>query len=195
MPCVVSRGSQEPGSSASVLTAMAHPVRRRLVDLLHIEDAATVSKLAELTGQAVGNVSHHLKVLARAGLVEEVPELAKDRREHWWRLTRQTISWSALDAGEDTAAAAVGAAAEAINLDRQLDLLRAWMRTREEYGEEWQRAAVATDAWMSLSAEELVELEKEVGEVLRRWSQRETPDDGAERERVFAFARGFPAKP
>jgi hypothetical protein len=32
-------------------------------------------------------------------------------------------------------------------------------------------------------------------DVLMRWSQREVPDDGVERESVFVFARGFPAQP
>jgi hypothetical protein len=28
-----------------------------------------------------------------------------------------------------------------------------------------------------------------------RWSRREIPDDGVEREPVFVFSRGFPAQP
>ena len=32
-------------------------------------------------------------------------------------------------------------------------------------------------------------------DVLMRWSRREVPDDGQEREPVYVFARGFPAQP
>ena len=39
-------------------------------------------------GSAVGNVSHHVRVLADAGLLVEARELARDRRERWW-------AWSA----------------------------------------------------------------------------------------------------
>jgi DNA-binding MarR family transcriptional regulator len=53
--------------------------------LLRVHGPSTASAIAERTGQAVGNVSHHLKVLAVGDLIEKAPELAKDRRERWWR--------------------------------------------------------------------------------------------------------------
>ena len=68
-----------------VLRAVAHPLRRRLLDVLRVDGPQTASLLAEHTGEAVGNVSHHVRVLQRAGLVEAAPELARDRRERWWR--------------------------------------------------------------------------------------------------------------
>ncbi|WP_370933755.1 ArsR/SmtB family transcription factor [Amycolatopsis sp. cg13] len=61
---------------SQVLAAMSHPLRRRLLDMLKPDGPANAS---EKTGQAVGNVSHHLKVLSGAGLVIEAPELARDR--------------------------------------------------------------------------------------------------------------------
>jgi hypothetical protein len=48
---------------------------------------------------------------------------------------------------------------------------------------------------LRLSQDELRELSNEVNRLLRRWRRREIPDDGAERESVFVFARGFPARP
>ena len=71
---------------AAPLAALAHPFRARMMDALKVDGPSTASMLAARTGQAVGNASHHLKVLAAAGLVEEAPELARDRRERWWRL-------------------------------------------------------------------------------------------------------------
>jgi DNA-binding transcriptional ArsR family regulator len=65
-----------------VLAAMAHPLRRRLLSLLKLDGPSTASVLAQRTGQAVGNISHHLHTLAAADLIEEAPELARDRREH-----------------------------------------------------------------------------------------------------------------
>src|SRR6201996_4811964 len=81
-------------TDSRVLAAYSHPLRRRLLDALSVDDAATASMLAEATGQAVGNVSHHLKVLASAQLIEEAPELARDRRERWWRRTSRGLRWS-----------------------------------------------------------------------------------------------------
>ena len=64
---------------AAPLAALAHPFRSRIMDALKVDGPSTASMLASRTGQAVGNASHHLKVLAEAGLVEEAPELARDR--------------------------------------------------------------------------------------------------------------------
>jgi DNA-binding transcriptional ArsR family regulator len=73
-------------AEARVLSAMSHPVRRRLLQVLTEHGPSTASQLAARTGQAVANVSHHVRVLASCRLVEEAPELARDRRERWWRL-------------------------------------------------------------------------------------------------------------
>ena len=64
---------------AAVLKAIAHPLRRRLLDVLRVDGPSMPSVLARATGQAVANVSHHLRVLAEAGLIEEAPELARNR--------------------------------------------------------------------------------------------------------------------
>src|SRR5215217_6651408 len=138
-----------------VLTALAHPLRRRLLDLLKVEGPATVSVLAARTGQAVGNVSHHLRVLGAAGLIVDAPELARNRRERWWRRIPEPLRWSTLDAGDDPVALAVATASETINLERQLDLLRGWFRDRDDYDDEWLRAAFSTDDWLRLSPQEL----------------------------------------
>ena len=73
-------------TEAKALSAMANPFRSRMMDALKVDGPSTASMLAQRTGQAVGSASHHLKVLAEAGLVEEAPDLARDRRERWWRL-------------------------------------------------------------------------------------------------------------
>ena len=49
------------------VAASGHPVRRRLLELLGVDGPATACQLAERTGELVGNVSHHLKMLAAPG--------------------------------------------------------------------------------------------------------------------------------
>lgn len=156
---------------------------------------ATVSALAELTDQAVGNVSHHLKVLATATLVEPAPELANDLRERWWRLRNRSISWSPVDFDDDPATAAVEQAATSLNLERQASIVRAWLAKRDGYDADWVRAYFATESWLQLSANELAQLSSEVQAVLKRWSERAVPDDDQLREPVFVFAHGVPAQP
>ena len=180
---------------SKVLAAMAHPLRRRLMDVLKVHGPATVSTLAERTGQAVGNISHHMKVLAAAELVDEAPELASDRRERWWKTRPRTLSWSPRDYEDDPAATAVAEAAQSLNLDHQIALVRAAMAARESYSEDWQAATFSSEAWLRLSAAELAEFAEEMIALVQRWGRRETPDDGQEREPVFVFAHGVPAQP
>src|SRR5258708_13301407 len=106
-----------------VLAAMTHPLRRRLLSILKLDGPSTASALAQRTEQGVGNISHHLHVLAAAGLIEEVPELARDRREHWWRRTAPALQWNFSDFTGDEAAAAVARAAASLNLDYQVDII------------------------------------------------------------------------
>ena len=65
-------------TDAKVIAAMTHPLRQRLLAVLRLDGPSTVGVLAQRLGQAPGNISHHLKALAAAGLVEEVPELARE---------------------------------------------------------------------------------------------------------------------
>ena len=111
---------------SKVLAAASHPLRRRLMDVLKVHGPATASALAARTDQAVANVSHHLKVLAGAGLIVEVPELARDRRERWWGLASRALRWSNSDFAGDPVGEAVASAAASINLERQVALVRAW---------------------------------------------------------------------
>jgi DNA-binding transcriptional ArsR family regulator len=178
---------------AAPLAALAHPFRSRIMDALKVDGPSTASMLAARTGQAVGNASHHLKVLAAAGLVEEAPELARDRRERWWRLVSVATRWSR---HELTDPAAVDAAleAEALALRRQEARVRDWMANADS-DPTWDAVAFATSTWMRLTPAELGELADEVVGLLRRWADRPVPDDGEHREPVYVFSRGFPSQP
>jgi len=54
---------------ASVSRALGHPLRARLVVFLCSRGGASVSELVSYLQRAQPTVSHHLKVLARAGVV------------------------------------------------------------------------------------------------------------------------------
>ncbi|GAA4537378.1 helix-turn-helix domain-containing protein [Amycolatopsis samaneae] len=174
-----------------VLAAMSHPLRRRLLDLLKLDGPATASVLAEKTGQAVGNISHHLKVLATSELVEEAPELARDRRERWWRRVPRGLSWDALDFPGDP----IADAAEFLSLDRETTIARQWLADRESYPVEWQAAWFANETWVRLSAAELDELSTRILTLFREYSDRALPDDGVERRPVFLAARASLGQP
>lgn len=182
-------------TDSRVLAAMAHPLRGRLMDVLRVHGPATASMLAEHTEQAVGNISHHLHTLAAAELIEEAPELAKDRRERWWRLVSAATRWSARDFGGDAAAEAVEMAAASLNLDRQVGFVRAFAAVGQDEHDWWAQGPFSTDSWMKMTDTELAEFAASVIELYRSWSERVIPDDGQERRAVFAFARAVPATP
>jgi DNA-binding transcriptional ArsR family regulator len=182
-------------TDSRVLATMAHPLRRRLLNLLKAEGPSTASLLAERTGQAVGNISHHLRSLAAAGLIEEAPEMARDRREHWWRRTPGPVQWSSADFQGDEASEAIARAAESLNLDTQLGFLRAWAAASEEDKARWPKGPFSVDSWLQLDDGELAQFSAQILALIRRWADREIPDDGRERGPVFVFAHGIPARP
>ena len=147
-------------------------------------------------------MSHHLKVLAQASLVEEVPSLARDRRERWWRVSATSRRWSGTAFGEDPASEAVAEAAESLNLEHQVEKVRAWYAQRDSASREWNDAAFSTDSWLHLTPAELHQLSEELTELLHRWRDRtqpagadRRPAEHAGRRSVFVFARGVPAEP
>ena len=182
-------------TDSRVLAAMAHPTRRRLMDVLKVHGPATVSALSERTGQRVPNVSHHLRVLADVDLVGEVPELARDRRERWWKLLDPSLRWSSEDFAGDAASEAVAQAAQSLEVDRHTSLARAWFAADEEQRAWWADAGFTADKWLRLTPEELTEFGGQVLDLLERWATRLIPDDGQERRPVLAFAYGVPAEP
>ena len=181
-------------TEARVLTAMAHPLRRRLLDVLRVHGPATASMLAERTGQAVGNVSHHMRILAEAGLVEEAPELARDRRERWWRLVSLSTRWSRTDFAGDAGATTAALAVESATLRQQFERAQDWLANSGN-PDAWDKAAFASQSWMNFSAEELTTFTEELLALVQRWRHRDIPDDGAERRPVYVFTRAFPAEP
>ncbi|MGW9195039.1 ArsR/SmtB family transcription factor [Micromonospora chersina] len=180
-------------TDSRVLAALAHPLRRRLMDVLKVYGPCPVGLLAERTGQAPANVSHHLKVLAAADLVVEAPELARDRRERWWRLRAPAVRWSNTEFDADPAARAVADAASSLNLDRHVALVRAWYAAADQAHAAWGDGPFSTDKWLHLTPAELAQLSQEVTDLFARWADR--PDDGQRREPVFLFAHGVPGQP
>ena len=183
------------GTRIDVIAALHHPVRRRLYELLNLEGPATVSTLAERAGERVGNASHHLKVLGEAGLVEEAPELAKDRRETWWRGVPDSVSWSIADVAGDALGETIVSAAEQQNLAHHVAKVQQWYARRGTFDEAWVRAAISNDGWISVTPEELQELSRRIGDLMREFGATPERRSDPARERVFFFAHAVPAEP
>ncbi|WEO77930.1 helix-turn-helix domain-containing protein [Cryobacterium sp. SO2] len=156
-------------TSAKQMRALAHPLRLRILGELRIDGPRTVGALADLVDEASGTLSYHLGKLAEFGFVEEAPELASDRREHWWRAahdaTRITPSTADAPAEERQASAAM--------LHQVADLyaaaLHAAVDAQQVQPREWVDAGTGGDTVAYLTVAELAEASAELDAVLRKW--------------------------
>jgi DNA-binding transcriptional ArsR family regulator len=64
--------------------ALSHPLRQEILGHLGEHEAATATTIAAALDENTGTTSYHLRVLADAGVIEEVAERAHGR-ERWWR--------------------------------------------------------------------------------------------------------------
>ncbi|MGH8879328.1 MAG: ArsR/SmtB family transcription factor, partial [Stackebrandtia sp.] len=66
------------------LKALSSPIRRAILRHLAANGPATSTSIGGALGHNTGTTSYHLRQLAGAGLIAELPERAKGR-ERWWR--------------------------------------------------------------------------------------------------------------
>lgn len=71
--------------TSAMLKAYAHPLRRQMMRLFSRREHLRAADVAADLGVAANSASFHLRVLADAGLIEEAPEHARDRRDRVWK--------------------------------------------------------------------------------------------------------------
>lgn len=74
--------------TTAMLKAYSHPLRRRMLKLLTRQRFLRAADFAAALDVPANNASFHLRVLADAGLIEEAPEQARDRRDRVWTATK-----------------------------------------------------------------------------------------------------------
>lgn len=73
----------------AMLRAFAHPMRQRIIRELSVRNHARAADLAQWLGEPANSLSFHLRTLAKAGLIRELPEKARDKRDRVWELASQ----------------------------------------------------------------------------------------------------------
>jgi DNA-binding transcriptional ArsR family regulator len=185
------------------LKGLTHPLRRQVFRLLAEFGPATVSTLAERTGSDPGRMSYHLRQLASRGFIELAPELARDRRESWWRLAPGAVAFSAEEM-VDADGRAVANTLHDMIVTEEFERLRAFDTSREQWSPEWRAAAETSNSFLRLTPDELHELSDQINKLIRDFRESEgrstdlpagarVPDDG--RESVFLFVHAFPERP
>ncbi|MGZ5400541.1 MAG: winged helix-turn-helix domain-containing protein [Nocardioides sp.] len=75
-----------PVHDPTVLRALAHPVRNRILGELSAQGPLRAADLSQELGVPANQASFHLRQLAKYGLVEEAVGEGRDRRDRVWRL-------------------------------------------------------------------------------------------------------------
>lgn len=184
-------------ADVAAMRAMAHPLRLRIVGSLRIDGPATASVLARRLDTDSGQTSHHLRQLARAGFVEDAPDLGKGPRgrERWWRAAQETTSWDDL--------AELGPEGEQAMQVFQGAVHRVWAQMlsqfraqagRGEWSDTWRDAAASGDYPIRTTPAGLKALNAELQEVIAKHDlgQAQAPTDDA--ETVVVLLHAFPRR-
>lgn len=153
------------GLDPTLLKALAHPLRVRILGALRITGASTASRLAEQLGESSGLTSYHLRTLATAGLVEEDTDRGTGR-DRWWRAAHDISGFQPSDFdGTDAAAAADWLMAE-VDRVREREVAT-WTAEAASWPAEWRDVADRSDYYLMATASELRELLGSVHELVR----------------------------
>lgn len=160
-----------------------------MIDHLQLHGATQVGTLARVLGAQVGSISHHLRMLEKAGVVERVAAPDGDGRASWWQLARKSFTWSTSDF-DSPADALLAREALRANVRHQLDLLQRWHRASAQS----EREGFSTDTLAWATQDELTELNRRLNTLLDQWREGIDREDGQQRMPVFFFAHGFPTE-
>jgi DNA-binding transcriptional ArsR family regulator len=169
----------KPGKTFTVtderaLTALAHPLRLRLLGMLRAEGPATASGLAQRVGESSGVTSYHLRKLADVGLVEEDEERGT-RRERWWRSAHEATNWSNADFLGNPEAHRLTVSMRRELYRWQWRLLEQWLAEEGDWDKAWVDAAGLSDSLLLMTPESLRAMTAEIGAIVRRYRDAPPP--------------------
>lgn len=163
------------------LRAVAHPTRLKLLGALRRVGPLTATQAGERIGESPAGCSFHLRLLAKYGLVEEAG--GGRGRARPWQATSIGHEWASRGPGGEPDEA--HDMLSRVVVDRWFEEARGWVERRAEDTEEWAESAVSEDQLLYLTAAELVELNRRIGELLEPYARR-ARDPGARPEEARA---------
>ena len=176
------------------LTALAHPVRIGIIELLSIEGPMTATQLAERLDETPANCSWHLRKLAEHDFIEEAE--GGTGRQRPWRMSYLGLNWGDDDdAGpeEQRASEALARAMMERWVDRYLDA------TVTEPAPEWRAAGELTQTMGWLTVDELRAVNDRVTELIRAYEGRiadpSTRPEGSRLVEMVAWGAAVEVKP
>jgi DNA-binding transcriptional ArsR family regulator len=159
------------------IRALAHPLRLDLIEALATLGPSTAARCGRHLGVSQASCSFHLRQLAKYGFVEEAPP-GPDRRERTWRLTDVEQAWESGPMTDQL---------DRVFVQREADRMIAWTGRRDGEPAEWRDAAFVGGATLPVTAEELLQLRRDLRAVLEPYVTRLT--DPAARPDGARFVR------
>jgi predicted ArsR family transcriptional regulator len=152
-----------------MLRGIAHPMRNRILEEMSAGGPMRATDVAERLGIPANQASFHLRQLAKYGLVEDAPELARDGRDRVWRVTYESGLSVNLDdlADQDGGKAAVTVFRKQWTADAHAAIDRADRPERQKDA----MVAVSTHA-LRLTKEEARALAKEISDLVDGWREK-----------------------
>jgi len=168
------------------LQALAHPVRMRLLAALR-RGPATATQLAEELGESSGSTSYHLRVLGKAGVIEE-DVTRRHGRERWWRRPEGALVVPSGSDDPDTRAAEARLRSYFVEEDDAA--VRQFVEGEESLEAEWRASAFMGNWTLWVTPEEAEELGHRVLELLAPYLERAERPPRA--RRLLATYRALP---
>lgn len=155
---------------AATLRAVAHPARMRILEQLVMQGPMTATACSALTGLSPSACSYHLRLLGRAGLVQEAPAAA-DHRQRPWGATFQSLAMQSSDPARggpefDSAALEVVRELLAISQRRTME----YLDHEAQETPEWQGSAGFDQNLLDLTAAETKALREEIEKLVDPYS-------------------------
>ena len=180
----------QPVHDPTVLRAIAHPMRNRILNEMSATGPTRAADIARDLGIPANQASFHLRQLAKYGLVEEAVGEGRDKRDRVWKLVAE--EGLRLDMGE--LEKAPGGKAAVTVFRRQAS---AWAHEVVDaaYSPERQEDTLqtVTSETLKLTKAEAQELSDELGEVLEKWSDRTRGRDASRRTYLlFSILQPYP---
>lgn len=176
----VTSGETSPSSTA-MLKAMANPIRRDLLNTLIVRRFARATDLAEALSLPANKVSFHLRVLADAGLIEEDPDRARDRRDRVWKPSKTRLQFG--DPGTSREDQVLAQAMIASLMEEHQELVRRVMTYASEKMESGSdehfegKAATFSHARVYLTEQQFAEVIERIEDIVEQAGAHDIPDD------------------
>lgn len=167
----------------SNLRGLTHPLRVRLLGRLRAEGPATASQLAKEYDTTSGDISYHLRQLARFGFIEEDSERG-NKRERWWRAAhdRTIFDELAMDPEDREIARWLNNQVVGHSIERLGRAATNW----RDWPDAWQPTFTASDVLLDLTPAEAEDLKQQMISLLDSFRPHQADQEVAEGRRVIA---------